>query len=252
MLLVLAGIGGLVYAAFVGARIIEYTGGTFEHGWREGALHRAVGNDDLVVLRLMVLIGANGTPVDGRGLSALSSAAMLDNRAAAKIMLRHGANPNGADEIVDDFATPRVPGMARGISPTAISTFDRPLFWAARTGHHEMAALLREHGADYEFIDALFLADESFVRETLADDPEIKAQLDYLAPEFLRYAVEYDNEPAAKLMLDLGYDPAQKPQYGEAAIEMARMFRRTKTLALFEAHIQATPVETKVVAGAAE
>ncbi len=230
LILVIGGLAVLVCAALLAARVIEYSSSDSGIGDLDTALRTAVRENDLTVLRVLLWLGVGPEPVNpGRVETPLLFAAYEGNLEATQILLRHGANPDGADKIFDPFAQPSDSDVYRPRPKDSMSVLDRPLFWAARRGHHEIAALLRERGAQYQFIDALFLADEAFVHNTLAQRPRLVEELANYRSEFLRYAIEANNVPAAKLMLELGFDP-------DAMIDYARRKGRTELVALFRAY----------------
>lgn len=244
--LIVAGLAVLAYTALIGARFISYTGGYFGHGAGDLALMQAEGRGDRTLTRLVLAFGvAPDTVQPGTGHSPLSGAAYQGDAWAVERLLEHGANPNGAAEIVDNFSEPDItipytPGV-----PMPVYLLDRPLCMAARRGDREIAALLRERGARYEFVDALFLADELFVHDALAKDPQLAETLKRVAPRMLNLAVDDNNVPAITLMLDLGLDPTQKGEYGPSPLETAQITQRTELVKLFESHapVESAPTE---------
>jgi ankyrin repeat protein len=235
------GLAALLYAAILGARIITYTNGYFGRGALDLALIRAVEQGDRALVRVLLTVRASPDYIPPMtGFSAVSAAAYRGDAWAVGILLDHGANPNGADTIVDNFSNldPQIPYRPGAAHPIYLT--DRPLFMAARGGHAQIVALLREHGARYEFIDALFLADESFVREALARDPALVQTFERAGPRMLNLAVEDDNLAAARLMLDLGVDPARPPEYGPSPVEFAQNHpHRAEMFALLKAQTPA-------------
>ncbi len=245
IVLILAGVAVLSYVALVGARIISYTNGYFGTGAGDLALMESIARGDRTVARLMLVIGVKPDTVQpATGHSPLSGAAYQGDIWAVRKLLEAGADPNGVGQVLDNFSDPYVvPSWAdnTGYPPPHVYLLDRPLCMAARAGNHETAALLREHGARYEFVDALFLADEPFVREALEKDGELAETLNRVGPRMLNLAIDEDNVPAAKLMIDLGVDPARKPEYGPSPLETAQLRQRPELVALFEGYQDRVP-----------
>jgi ankyrin repeat protein len=230
-----AGLAVLVYAALVAARLIEYTSGEFNSAAFQDALMNATQENDLPAMRVLLWLGADPNIADGAiGFPPLSLAAYLGHESAVKLLLRHGANPNGAESVIDGPPESYRPGPRIG-GPSVVSTFDRPVFVAALRGRQNMVALLRDSGADYDVLDAMFLADEPFVRGALAKDPKINARIDPDRARLLRMAVENNNIQAIELMLDLGFDPNERPEHGDTPLGLARRMHRGEIVALLEA-----------------
>jgi ankyrin repeat protein len=234
--LLAGGLGVLVYAAILGARIITYTEGHFGRGAGDLALARAVEEGDRTLVRVLLAVGVSPDFIQpGGGISAVTAAAYRGDLWALEKLLKHGANPNGADLIVDNFTDPDKRINYDPTKPMPILYMDRPIFWAAKRQKREAVALLREYGAKYEFVDALLMGDEEFVRAALNSQPELGKALVRIRPDLLGLAIEFVNLPAIELMLDLGFDPNEHPKYGSTPYERAKQMNRTELLELFDA-----------------
>lgn len=228
------GLGVLVYAAILGARIITYTEGYFGPGALNLALGRAVEEGDRALIRVLLAAGVSPDFIQpGSGMSAVTAAAANGDLWALEKLLKHGANPDGADVIVDNFTEPDKQIKYDPTKPMPIYYMDRPIFWAAKRQKREAVALLREHGAKYEFVDALFMGDEEFVRAELAKEPRPSDTLERIQPRLFNLAIEENNIPAIELMLDLGFDPRREPEYGPSPLATAQALERSEVLAVF-------------------
>ncbi len=241
--LLFAGLGVLVFAALFAARVITYTNGYFGRHTLDLALIRAVEEDDHTLVRTLLAIGASPDFVmPGSGGSAVTAAAFQRDIWALRKLLEHGANPDGADVIVDNFGDPDKQIAYTPGAPMPVYYMDRPILWAARQQNHEAVALLREHGAKYEFVDALFAADEEFARNALESDSKLREALPGVRAQLLRTGVEFGNIPAIELMLELGFDPNETSTYGDSAFDLAKGIRRNEIVDLFESRADRGPV----------
>jgi ankyrin repeat protein len=235
--LLIAALAFLVYAALVAARIIQYTGGTFNPGAFRGGLMEATGHDDVIAMRVLMALGAppDMDDIEPR-VPPLSVAAYQGNTRAAKLLLARGANPDGAVNIIDATAESRLADKYSGTGRSAIATFDRPLFIAAARGNREMVDLLRSHGARYEPLDALFLGDQAAVHETVSKVPDLFKRIRFFGDPLLFAAIEYRNIEAARALLEMGMDPHEKGSGGDTPQSRARGTQNDELVALFESH----------------
>jgi len=233
--LLFAGLAVLVYVSLLGARVITYTNGYFGRHTLDLALIRAVEENDHSLVRVLLLFGATPDFVfPNSGASALTTAASLGNTWAIQKLLDHGANPDGASDIVDNLNDPNVSIPYDPNKATPIYYLDRPLHWAAKNRRRDAVELLRANGARYEFVDALFQGDESFVRDELQKDDTLETTLQKAGPRLMIDAIEYYNLPALELMLKLGVDPNAKNEYGHTPLEAAKRIGRSEILSMLE------------------
>ena len=217
-LLLVALLGIALFVSLLGARLIGYSyeTSTGMHGLRF-ALHKASRDGDAVLVRLLLMTGADpnlAEPV--AGIRPLHLAAIEGHLKIARLLLDEGAEPNGP------------PGM-----------FERPLFFAARGHEQEMADLLFERGASYEFVDAVFLGDTDFVEQTLIEDPEKLHETDSYGRSLLNMAIISDRLDTARYLLELGMDPTREGsdlQGNHTALEMARWMEVEDIVDLFESY----------------
>jgi ankyrin repeat protein len=114
----------------------------------------AKGHSDIVELLLMH--GAEVNAQDKQGLTPLHYATLVNNPDAVKTLLDHAANANAKDNNVGD--TPLIMAVAKGYEGVVklllenganVNLADNqgtPLAWAMRTGHADIADLIRKHG----------------------------------------------------------------------------------------------------------
>ncbi len=229
----------LVYAGFFCARVIEYTHTTDTYADLHGALLRATQSGDIAAMRIFLALGANPNLVsDSSTMPALSVAAQNSDLRAVKLLLKHGANANGYAIVHRINEIPKIQsGHSMDLPPMKIESFLRPLLQAAIRGDSEIVSALRRRGARYEVVDALFLADEPFVRNALANETQWERRFKHFQATWLLMAVEHNNVPAIRLMLDLGFDPAEEPVDGPTPLASARALGREEIVNLFETAI---------------
>ena len=123
---------------------------------RSTPVHQAAtakGHSDIVELLLMH--GAEVNTQDKHGLTPLQYAILVNNPDAVKTLLDHAANANARDNVGD---TPLIMAVAKGYEGVVKLLLEKganvnladnrgtPLAWAIRTGHPEIADLIRKHG----------------------------------------------------------------------------------------------------------
>ena len=204
-LLILVGLGLVVYTALIGARIIKYY----------GQLENATKARDPVVMRILLVFGADPSAVNpASGNPPLVSAADEGNLREARILLRAGANPEGSG----DFSW-------------------RPLFIAAQRKDHRMSQLLIDHGAIYDLAHALFLGDMDFVEQRLEADPTAFTTSEYYGAGILCAAVEMNDIDAAKMLLENGVSPLARTKYGMSSLSTAQAFQSPAMVELLESYL---------------
>lgn len=208
--LILAGLGALTYVALVGARIIEYSGGSVA-GWKK-ALVRAAAEGDTVAMRVLLAFGADPNQAESvTGFTPLCHVAARGQIRATKVLLDAGADPNAPEY-----------------------QFQRPLFLAAVGKHYETAELLMARGAREHFVDAVFLGDKAYVRNALAE----QRHLLYGEKEtLLKRAVEHAHLDAARLLLELGADPKKNVANGDSPLNLAKRQGFDEMIALLELYV---------------
>jgi hypothetical protein len=86
--LLIAGLAILIYAAILGARIIEYTGGDFGPHALDLALTEALSRNDNTIARVVVWIGVDpGNLAPSMGHPPLSIAAFMGNESMVRFLL---------------------------------------------------------------------------------------------------------------------------------------------------------------------
>ena len=212
--LLVALLGVAIYVSLLGARLIEYSGGSFSGlGF---ALDKAVQERDVTIVRLLLMTGADPNLLDQRsGMTLLDRAAERGNQKIARILLDAGADPDGSLQL-----------------------FRRPLFHAAYRQDLEMADLLLEHGADYEVVDAVLLGDTEFVEQALNEDPKVLLYMEFYGRSLLSMAMGYGRLDTARYLLELGLDPTEEGSGGReiSVLENARKRGLQDFVDLFEAY----------------
>jgi ankyrin repeat protein len=121
-------------------------------------LHQAAtakrGQSDLV--KMLLAHGADVNAADKHGLTPLHYATLSNNRDAVKLLLGYGANVNARDNEVGDTPLILAAGkgykevveilLAHGADANAADDEGTPLIWATRTGHADIADLIRQRG----------------------------------------------------------------------------------------------------------
>lgn len=114
----------------------------------------AKGHSDIVELLLMY--GAEVNARDKQGFTPLHYAALVDNQDSVKTLLDHAANVDARDNSVGD--TPLIMAAARGYEDVVklllenranvnlADNMGTPLAWAIRSGHPDIADLIRKRG----------------------------------------------------------------------------------------------------------
>ena len=121
-------------------------------------LHQAAAADGehSDIVELLLTHKADVNAADKQSLTPLHYALLADNPGVALTLLRHGANPNVKDNTAGH--TPLILAASKGYKQVtelllvhgadvnAADDRGTPLAWAIRTGHANVADLLRQHG----------------------------------------------------------------------------------------------------------
>ena len=131
-----------------------------EHG--KTALHLAAEHDRAEDAEALIAAGADVEARTNWGATPLDWAGVLGSRAAADVLIAHGAHftPVAAAGL-GLTATAIARGLlAQGASVDARGYFNAPaIHWAAIQGHRDTVAFLLEHGADPALKDDEFDSD---------------------------------------------------------------------------------------------
>ncbi len=223
-LLIIALLGVVLYVSLLGARVIEYAGGSFSG--LDAALSNAVQKEDTTVVRLLLMTGTDPNLGDPwMGMTPLALATEGGNLKIARILLDAGADPDGSGEL-----------------------FRRPLFHAAYRQDRGIADLLLEHDAYYEVADAVLLGDTEFVERALIEDPKVLHEMDYYGMTLLHLMMDSQRLETARYLLELGLDPTEEGSGGPgvSVLQRARKAGRQDFVELFESY-QSEP-EPEIVA----
>jgi len=108
------------------------------------------------IVELLLKHGADVDAADRQWLTPLHYATLTDNQGAVRSLLNYGANPNAKDNKVGDTPLILAAGkgykevvevlLAHGADVNLADNKGTPLTWATRTGHSDIADLLRKHG----------------------------------------------------------------------------------------------------------
>lgn len=207
-------LGSVFYLSLLGARIIEYSRGSFSDFG--SALQNAVKRGDATVVRLLLITGADPNQISQRsGMTLLDRAAERGDLKVARILLDAGAEPNGSVQI-----------------------FERPLFHAAYSKDREMVDLLMEHGAYYEVVDAVLLGDVEFVEQAMIEDPKMLQDIGSDGRSLLFFPMIWGRLDTTNFLLELGLDPTIEGSGvpGESVLDYARKQGQQDFVELFESY----------------
>ncbi|HZN56338.1 MAG TPA: ankyrin repeat domain-containing protein, partial [Candidatus Polarisedimenticolaceae bacterium] len=152
-------------------------------------------------------------------LSALFHACIGDHPQVVELLLGHGADPDDREALAHAAQLDRIACLElmleHGADPDLRLADGRSVFLSAvRSGHREVADLLRAHGATERpgpvdaFLGACMRGDEDEARAWLDRHPDLIASLDADDRGMLGQAV-FERRPAAvALMASLGFDPS--------------------------------------------
>lgn len=219
----------LVYPSVLVYRYIDLSGGSFTSDGARTALVEAIQRDDLSMMRALLIMGADPDRRSGDlEMPPLSVAAQAGKDRAVELLLDYGAHPDSAEHVFEDlFEIAKMP-------PGAISTFDRPMFRAAKNGHRKVADVLRAHGARFEIWDAIFLADQDTVQAMISSSAEVAESIRENGQHALAIAVNSDDLDAAKMLLELGVNPIEKRDPLPSPYDYAARGESTEMFALLE------------------
>jgi ankyrin repeat protein len=108
------------------------------------------------IVEVLLAHKADVNAADRQGLTPLHYATLANNLGLVGLLLNHGANANARDNKVGD--TPLILAaakgyrkivevlLAQGADVNAADKRGTPVAWAMRTGHADIADLLRQHG----------------------------------------------------------------------------------------------------------
>jgi len=126
------------------------------------ALHWAVQDDHLGMVRALLNAGANPDALNRVGASPILAAAINGNAEILAALLEAGANPNlkvsatGDTPLMIAAKTGKVPAvevlLAHGanVNDSEVFGLTTPLMWAVAENHADVAGILIQHGADIE------------------------------------------------------------------------------------------------------
>jgi ankyrin repeat protein len=126
------------------------------HVAAQGKLHQAARTGDLALLRQQLTGGASPNALDSNGRTALMDAVRSGQTAAAEVLIQAGANVNarsgsGSTALIEAAAEGHADAarllIQHGADLNAATRAGTALETAERTGHMEVASLLRKAGA---------------------------------------------------------------------------------------------------------
>ena len=87
----------------------------------------------------------------------------------------------------------------------------------------EIADLLIERGANYDFVDALLLGDTETVERALLENPDKLEEMSYFGGSLLSLAFDFGRSDTARYLLELGMDPSEvRPGRKKSLLDRAR------------------------------
>jgi ankyrin repeat protein len=199
------------------------------------------GRSDL--LESLLLRGADPNYFREGGTSVLGQSVRSENIACVRVLLRHGANPNGT---------------GKG---------DAPLHTAIWHGYTDIVTLLLEAGADVEgwndqydaplpqavSLGRVDIARQLLLRGANPNTPWTQGVKDPRKASWtpLHYAVRRDEPEMARLLLSFGADPMRETAELGTPFEYALKQNRGKLIAVFREHVGSAAAEIKMSAALA-
>ena len=192
----------------------DLANGTFlVHGVWDGGkpLQVVAAKNDLAMAVVLLRSGARVNDADGRGCTALHSAAGQGNTQMVKLLLSHGAEPWAA-KYSGSYPFGHAVGMGQRQTALLLAPYEK------KTKLRLHAAAVR---GDMGEIESLVQSDRSLL-----------AARDSEGSTALHYVVMVGPEAACHLLVKLGADVNAKDNYGDTPFHMA-MYNRKEGLACF-------------------
>lgn len=204
IVLIIALLGFVLYAALLGARVIEY----------QYSINTAAFEGDLAAVLVLLPFSGDLNTTNAMGITPLTHSVLGGNMGVAKTLLMFGADPDGG------------PDDAR-----------RPVVVAAKYGKRAVTRFLLDRGATYDVDVAIPLGDVDYVRKYFETDAYAANYRYFDGETVLLVAVRNKDLEMAQVLLENGADPNHSGVGPRTLLDWARNIEFDEMVELLESYV---------------